>query len=254
MKKKYGLALGSGGAKGIVHIGALQALEEEGIKFNMVSGTSIGSIIAGMYALNYSAREMISVIEEMGLNNAKWLIEMKLKGISLTDKLKDVLGERSFDDLKIPYRAVATDMDSGEEVIVKTGDLCLAMAASSAIPPAFKPVTVDGKRLVDGAFTNSIPCDVVKKMGADYILGVDLSADNPMNFSAIKVLSHFYKEHKIQKKSRSYNGYRFANVIIAPDLKKYNMFGVSKSTSLFEIGYMLVKNNIGLIKEKLKFH
>ena len=79
MKRKYGLALGSGGAKGIVHIGALQALYEEKITFSCVSGTSIGSIIAGMYALGYTAREMIGVIEEMNLNKPKWLLDMKLK-------------------------------------------------------------------------------------------------------------------------------------------------------------------------------
>lgn len=254
MKRKYGLALGSGGAKGIVHIGALQALYEEGITFSCVSGTSIGSIIAGMYALGYTAREMIGVIEEMNLNKTKWLIDMKLKGISLADQLKDIIGEKTFDDLKIPYRAVATNIDTGEEEVISKGDLCLAMAASSAIPPMFKPVEFDGKRLVDGAFTNSIPADVCKKMGADYILGIDLSADNPMNFAALSVLNHFYKDNKIKKRSRSYNGYRFANVIIAPDLRKYNMFAVQNSDVLFDIGYTLVKNNINFIKERLKFH
>ena len=254
MKRKYGLALGSGGAKGIVHIGALQALYEEGLNFSFVSGTSIGSIIAGMYALGYTAREMIGVIEEMGLNKTKWLLDMKLKGVSLTDKLKDILGDKTFDDLKIPYRAVATNIDTGEEVVIDKGDLCLAMAASSAMPPVFKPVIIDGKRLVDGAFINSIPADVCKKMGADYVLGIDLSANNPMNFTALSVLNRFYKDNKIEKRSRSYNGYRFASVIIAPDLRKYNMLAVQNSEVLFDIGYTLVKNNINFIKERLKFH
>lgn len=254
MKRKLGLALGSGGAKGIVHIGALQALNEEKINFDFVTGTSIGSIIAGMYALNYSAREMMGVFEEMKFNKSSWLISMKLKSISLTDKLKEVLGERTFDDLKTPYKAVATDIDTGEEVIIDKGDLCLAMAASSAIPPAFSPVVIDGKRLIDGAFVNSIPADVCKKMGANYVLGIDLSGENPMNFSAISVLNCFYKEHKVKKGSRSYNGYRFADVIIAPDLRKYTIFNMGNSKVLFDIGYTLVKNNINFIKEKLKLH
>ncbi len=254
MRKKYGLALGSGGAKGIVHIGALQALSEEGVNFDVVTGTSIGSIIAGMYALNYSAREMISVIEEMNFTKSSWLIGMKFKGVSLEDKLKEVLGEKTFNDLKIPYKAIATNMDTGEEVIIDKGDLCLAMAASSAIPPAFKPVEIDGKRLIDGAFINSIPADVCKKMGANYVLGIDLSGENPMNFSAINILNLFYKDHKIKKGSRSYNGYRFADVIIAPDLRKYKIFNMGNSKVLFDIGYTLVKNNINFIKERLKFH
>lgn len=254
MRKRYGLALGSGGAKGVVHIGALQALHEEGIKFDVTAGTSIGSIVAGMYALNYSAREMINVIEEMSFTKSGWLISMKFKNLSLEDKLKEVLGEKSFSDLKIPYKAVATDVDTGEEVVIDKGDLCKAMAASSAIPPAFKPVIIDGRRLIDGAFTNSIPADVCKKMGANYVLGIDLSGENPMNFSAVSVLNLFYKEHKIKKGSRSYNGYRFADVIIAPDLRKYKLFNMGNSKVLFDIGYTLVKNNINFIKERLKLH
>ncbi|MBO5926940.1 MAG: patatin-like phospholipase family protein [Clostridia bacterium] len=251
MKKKYGIALGSGGAKGIVHIGALQALSEEKISFDLVAGTSIGSIVGGMYALGYTAREMIGVIEEMGLNKLWWLAKMKISSTSLEDKLEDILGERDFKDLKKPFSAVTTDLDSGEEVVIKNGNLISAISASCAIPPVFKPIIIDGKRLVDGAFVNSIPADVCKKMGADYILGIDLSPENPMNFSAIKVLQGFYKNHKIKKRSRSYNGYRFADVIIAPDLKKFNMLKVSKSKELFDVGYTLVKNNISFIKEKL---
>ncbi len=251
MRKKYGLALGSGGAKGIVHIGALQALEEEKIKFNYISGTSIGSIVGGMYALGYTAREMISVIEEMQINKPKWLLNLKFNNLSLEDRLKDILGERTFSELKIPFSAVATDMDTGEEIILNSGDLCKAMSASSAIPPAFKPIIIDDKRLVDGAFKNSIPADVCKKMGADFVLGIDLSPENPMNYSSLKVLNSFYK-NKIEKCSRSYNGYKFADVMLAPDLRKYNMLGVWKTKDLFDIGYTIIKDNILTIKEKLK--
>lgn len=251
MKKKLGLALGSGGAKGIVHIGALQALEEEGIKFDIVSGTSIGSIIAGTYALGYTAREMIGIVNELGMQKLRFIFNMKFKGISLENSLKDLLGEKTFNDLKIPYSAVATNLDTGLEEIINKGDLCLAMAASSAIPPAFKPVIIDGKRLVDGAFINSIPADVCKKMGANYVLGIDLSADRPMNFSALKVLNHLKLTHSVKKCSRSYNGYRFADVIIAPDLTKYNLASVGKSEDLFDIGYTLVKKNSTEIKRKL---
>lgn len=252
MRKKYGLALGSGGAKGIVHIGALQAFEEEKIAFDVVAGTSIGSIIGGMYALGYTAREMISVIEEMQLNKPKWLLSFKLKNLSLEDKLKDILGERTFKELKVPFCAVATDIDTGEEVDISSGDLCKAMSASSAIPPAFKPIIYDGKRLIDGAFKNSIPSNVCKNMGANFILGIDLSPENPMNYSALKVLNTIYKSNKIEKCSRSYNGYKYADIILAPDLRKFNMLGVWKTKDLFDIGYSLVKDNVSFIKQKLK--
>ncbi len=251
MKKVLGLALGSGGAKGIVHIGALQALEEENIKFKVVTGSSIGSIIAGMYALGYSSREMIGLINEMGLNKLKFILGVKFKNQPLQDVLKNLLGEVTFNDLLVPYSAVATNLDTGKEEIINKGDLCLAMAASSAIPPAFNPVIIDGKRLVDGAFLNSIPADVCKNMGANYVLGIDLSADRPMNFSALKVLKGLKVNHSVKKCSRSYNGYKYADIIIAPDLTKFHLASVSKSDVLFDIGYTLVKNNISKIKEKL---
>ena len=129
---KYGLALGSGGAKGIVHIGALQALEEEKIKFDIVAGTSIGSIVGGMYALGYSAREMINVVEEMQLNKPKFLLDLKFKNLSLAGRLKEVLGERTFSDLKMPFCAVATDIDTGEEVHLKV-EICVLQCLRQAL-------------------------------------------------------------------------------------------------------------------------
>ena len=249
--KKLGLALGSGGAQGLVHIGVLQALEEEKIDFDYLSGTSIGSVIAGMYALGYSAREMLGIFEEMHFNSFKWYIDSKINKVPLNVIIENLIGERSFKDLKKPYKAVATDLDSGEEVVIDSGDLCLAMAISCSIPPVFGAIKYQNKRLVDGAFVNSIPADVCKEMGAKRILGVDLSADRPMNFTSLKVLKGVYRKTGVKKCSRSYNGYRFADVIIAPDLSKYSLSSIKSSKVLFDIGYDLVKNNIKFIKEKL---
>lgn len=250
-KNKLGLALGSGGAKGLVHVGVLQALEEEKIEFDVLSGTSIGSVIAGMYALGYTAREMFGIFNEMGFGSFKWIFDSKIKRKPLNEILQNVIGEKDFSHLKKPYKAIATDVDSGEEVIIDKGDLCLAMAISCSIPPIFNAISYNGKRLIDGAFINSIPADVCKEMGAKYILGVDLSSDNPMNFSSLKILKNFYRKTGIKRCSRSYNGYRFADVIIAPDLTKYNLSSIKSSQELFDIGYDLIKNNITLIRQKL---
>ena len=250
-KKKYGLALGSGGAKGVVHIGCLQAFQEEKISFDITCGSSIGSVIAGMYALGYSAREMSLFLKEMDLLNSKWILNAKFKGVYLNNILESVLGERDFSELKKPYKAIATDLNSGEEVVVSSGDLCLAMAASCAIPPAFNPIKIGDRLLIDGAFVNSIPADECKKMGADYVLGIDLSADRPMNYTSVNFLNKFYKGHGVKRCSRSYNGYRYADLILAPDLSKYTIMGTKNSEKLFEIGYELVKSNLKTIKEKL---
>lgn len=250
MRKKLGLALGSGGAKGIVHIGALQALKEENILFDVVSGTSIGSIVGAMYSLGYTAREMISVFEEMGIGKISFFTSMKFKGESLSSRLKNIIGDRSFSDLKLPFRAVATNLKTGEEEVLSSGDLCLALSASCAIPPAFPPVIIEDKMLVDGAFVNAIPASVCYKMGAKYILGIDLGSHNPTNYKTLKVLNTFYKNN-IKKCNRNFLGYKYSNIILAPDLTNYNLASIKSSLKLFDTGYEIVKNNLSKIKEKL---
>ncbi len=252
-KLKCGLALGSGGAKGIVHIGALQAFNDEKINFDVVCGTSIGSVIAGMYALGFSAREMSLYLKEMDLLSSKWIINARLKGVDLCGIIENVLGERDFSELKKPYRAIATNLTSGEEVVISSGNLCLAMSASCAIPPAFKPVKIENQLLIDGAFVNSIPALECKNMGANYVLGIDLSAENPMNYNGLKVLNKLYPKNGVKRCSRSYSGYKNADLILAPDLTKYTIMSLKNSDKLFDIGYQLVKDNINIIKEKLHF-
>ncbi len=251
MKKNViGLTLGGGGAKGYFHVGVLSALQDKNIKFQAVSGTSIGSIVGAMYALGYSPKDMCALIKEMGITKPSFMLSMKLKNVPLKKVIERVLGERNFSELKMPFIAVATNLDTGAEERISSGDLCLALSASSTIPPAYKYVNLFGKRLVDGGFTNSVPVNAVKELGAKKVLAVDLSAHIPMNYKSLKILDKVYPFHNVKRgwRSREKN---VADILLEPDLSDYSMLSFKRFDTLYELGYETVIKNITEIKKKL---
>ena len=161
MKKVLGLSLGSGGAKGVAHIGALAAFSEAGVKFDIVGGTSIGSVMAALYALGYTPREMLMIIKETGFCKTSTFLDFKFRKKSLKKFLDYAIGDRTFNDLKIPYFCVAADLYSGEQVVLTEGDLNSALAASCAIPPIFSAVEIGGRFLVDGALKASGTVEII---------------------------------------------------------------------------------------------
>ncbi|MBI3638610.1 patatin-like phospholipase family protein [Candidatus Wolfebacteria bacterium] len=182
-KLKVGLALGGGGAKGLAHIGVIKALEAAGIKIDFISGTSMGSLIGGFYAATGDVR----VLEELFLKLKKGDIFpmskllRKRDGNLFRDKSiielleADIKGVK-IKDCKIPFAAVATDVKNGEDVIIKKGSLTDAIRASSALPVVFAPVSMGGKLLMDGGFSNPVPADVCRDMGAEIVIAVDVSS------------------------------------------------------------------------------
>lgn len=213
-RPKIGLALGGGGAKGSAHIGVLRVLEEHNIPIDYIAGTSIGSVVGGMYASGltvdeiqrimletpwadgYSDRiprenlpwrakqqsDQFNIPLEMGIDNKQ--IKMPsglLYGQTATKLLREALGEQpifeSFDNLAIPYRAIATDLANYKAIIIDSGSLITAMRASSSVPGALAPEIIDGLLLVDGGITKNLPVDVVRDMGADIIIAVDIGSD-----------------------------------------------------------------------------
>ncbi len=249
-KPKLGLALGSGGAKGAAHLGALKAFEEENIKFDMVSGTSIGSIVGAMYALNYSVEDMVKILETYDLTDRINLLKMTLKKDSLETTLENVFGDKTFSDTLLPFRAIACDINSGEEVVMSTGTLYKALAASSAIPPVFKPVHRMGRKLVDGAFINAVPSDAVKKLGADVVVSVALH-DYESNDNIKKYVDLLYRGNGIAEGSR-FNGLKDSDFTLYPPLDKFSSASVTSFNEMFDIGYETAKANMEAIKKIIK--
>ena len=173
---KIGLVLGGGGAKGAAEIGVLKYIEEAGVHIDYIVGTSIGSIIGGLYSVGYRSQQLDSLFVNTDWEN------IFSESIAGTQQISNVFSNLlnlpdsvDFDSLPIPYRCVATDIINTEEVILQRGNLARAMRASMSIPGAFKPVKWEGKLLVDGGMMNNLPVDIAKKMGADIIIAIDLT-------------------------------------------------------------------------------
>lgn len=250
-KKTLGLSLGGGGAKGGVHLGALRAFEEEGIEFDVVSGTSIGSIIGGMYARGLSWREIEAVISSAGLNDLKNLIFTRLAGGGIDEIIALATGTLEFSDLKKPFACVAVDLFSGEERVFKEGNLIKAMGASSAIAPYFRAVTIDGRQYVDGAYRNIIPCDAAVGLGADYVVGIDLSMRRETTARGKRFLDDMYPNNNVPIVNPTEAGYKACDFMLAPDLAEFSSTSFNAVGEMFDIGYFTTKENIPAIKRDL---
>jgi NTE family protein len=180
-KKKYGLALGAGGIKGFVHIGVIKALEELDIEITHIGGSSIGSLIGGMYAiwrdinkvedtvLKYDRKKLFSLFSgDIGLLNGVF------KGDSFIEELDNLVGNASISDCLIPYVAVSVDILTGEKIYHTTGLLKDAIRASCSLPFAFKPYELGGRVLVDGGLAESVPVLAIESIGAKRVLGVNI--------------------------------------------------------------------------------
>jgi len=179
-RKTIGLALGSGGVRGLAHVGVLKALEENNIKIDYIAGSSVGAWVGAHYTLYQD----IDTLKEftIGKRKEKMLSFLDasfsgglIKGKKLEKMLNSWLNKGNFSDLKIPLSIVATDLIKAESVIFNTGSLALAARASMAIPGYFKPIVWEDKILVDGGLTNPVPDDIVKQMGADIVISVNLN-------------------------------------------------------------------------------
>jgi NTE family protein len=212
-RPKIGLVLSGGGARGGAHVGILKALEEMNVPVDYIAGTSMGAIIGGLYASGYSAAEVEAILIEtdwrkgltdkparrdrtmrkkdlerqflipfrVGFNNGSFQLPLGLIEGQHLDQifhrvLLPVVGITNFDKLPIPFRAVATDLVTGEEVILSAGSLPDALRASMSVPGVFAPVRIGEKLLIDGGMSNNLPVSVVRAMGADLVIAVDISS------------------------------------------------------------------------------
>lgn len=245
---KTGLALGSGGAKGYAELGALYALEKNGIQFDMVAGTSIGSIIGAFYAAGYSSTDISELLKNVNVGEIKNLFMIKMDTLGLFNVIDRTIGELNIEELKKPFRTVATELDTGKKRVIKSGSVAEALCASSSYPPFFKPVTVDGVKLIDGAFTDSVPADLLRDMGADFVLGIDLSSHQK---SSGGLLSMIFPEFKGGVEEPWKEGYENSDIMLHPDLSEYKSVSFNMGREMFDIGYDCAYSHIEEIKRKI---
>ena len=244
---KIGLALGSGGAKGIAHLGALKAFEEEGISFDVVAGTSIGSIVGALYAKGYSSEDMKSLLGEIMLGDVQTSLMFAIGMIDLVEFINKFTGGAHFSDLKKPFKAVAVDMEEGKEIVLDEGELAPALAASSAILP-FHPIRLNGRRLIDGAFLNYVPSDVVKDMGADVVIAINLGKGVETNQGIKRALDEFYPSNNVPLVDRSKQCYKYSDLVLEPDLSQYSSSSLRSLDQMYQIGYETARLKIQEIK------
>jgi NTE family protein len=180
-RKRVGLALGSGGARGWAHLGVLQALNERGIEIEFVAGTSMGAVVGAFCAARRldTLRELAENLDWRKLRSFFWEVSLSRSGLTDGNKLlaetKKLLEVGQFRELHLPFRAVATDLNTGAEVVLSAGSLLPALRASISIPGLFSPVWSGRRLLVDGGLVNPVPVNVVRDMGAQIVIAVDVS-------------------------------------------------------------------------------
>lgn len=253
--KKVGLALGGGGAKGLAHIGVIRVLEEAGIEISFIAGTSMGALVGGWYAATKNIGELENLflrVRHKDIFSMTHMIRKKETGIfrndSVTRVLEDALKGIKINECKIPFAALATDVKNGEQVILDSGNLEKAIQASTALPIVFKPIEIDGKTLMDGGFVNPVPADVVREMGAECVIAVDVSSKwtdfSEMEFGPTHIYSVIPKalsviEYQIAKKVLLK-----ADIVLCPPVISYHWHNFESAKDIMDIGETEARNSL----------
>lgn len=244
-QKKLGLALSGGGALGFAHIGAIQALEEHGIKPDYISGSSMGAIIGVIYCAGYTPTEIMKVIKDEKLYKLEKLmspkISLKRQGLSshatLRTTLQEMLPHDCFDSLKIPFTVCVTNITSGKSEYYFSGKgLINWVVASASIPGVFEPVFVNDTAYVDGGVLNNLPAEILHNKGCDYIIGVDVLPFLPVEKKSILDITLW--SIRLMQHSNTQNGIKYCNWLIESNaIEKYNEFEFDKYKEIYQYGY-----------------
>lgn len=178
VKLRIGLALGGGAAKGFAHIGVIKMLEASGIHPDVVAGTSAGSVVGALYAGGMDAFALQQVafgLDEAKIRDVRLFSGGLVQGQALQDYVDRLVGKRPIEQLKLPFAAVATRLETGERVVFVNGDTGQAVRASSSIPGVFEPTEIGGEHYVDGGVVSPVPVDAARQLGADFVIAVDIS-------------------------------------------------------------------------------
>jgi NTE family protein len=217
---RIGLALGGGAARGFAHIGVIQVLEENGIRPDLVAGTSAGSVVAALYASGKSGAELGALAESMDESAfADWSFPGRglIRGEALARYVRDHTGGRSIEQMRVPLGIVATDLDNGQPILFQVGDPGVAVRASSAVPAVFQPVRIGTREYVDGGLVSPVPVRFARQMGADLVIAVDISAvpDGNATGDPMRMLLQTFS---IMGRSINHFELRDADVLLRPRL------------------------------------
>lgn len=197
-RKKLGIALGGGAAKGLAHIGVLKVLDDIGLKPDVITGTSMGSLIGAMYAAGRKPDEIEDIAKSIDKKEALKLFSITLNGAGfidgrkITQLLSTIIKTKNIEDMPIPFGCTACNIINGKEILFTKGNVIESVRSSISIPGIFSPVEKDGHALVDGGLVNPVPVDLAREMGADIVIAVNVlnvpkTEHASVEFSAIAV-------------------------------------------------------------------
>lgn len=251
------LVLGSGGARGYAHIGAIEVLEQAGIQPDMIVGTSAGSIVGSIYASGKPAIELRNIALSMKANDVRDF-RIDLKGFFDGKKVEDYVNLQvdnvPLQDLKIPMFVVATDLKEGKKVVFNYGNTGQAVRASVAIPSMFIPTMIEEKEYVDGGLVSPVPVDVARELGADIVIAIDILAQ-PIHTETTNVWGLFNQNINIMQKRLAFEELKHADVVIQPDLReKGHIFDVRGRTMTMEAGIEAARGKLLEIEQVYQKH
>ncbi|MCK5061979.1 patatin-like phospholipase family protein [Candidatus Parcubacteria bacterium] len=235
-KFKIGLALGSGGAKGLAHIGVIKVLEKNNIPIDYIAGTSIGALVGAYYAAYKDVDKLEKVALSSNWRTALSILDPTLsggfvKGNKVESLIKGWFNGSSFDDLKIPLTIIATDLISGQEIDIASGDLTKAVRASLSVPFIFQPIKYNDYLLADGGLSNPLPDDIARKMGADIVIAVNLDNkffNNDLNEDNLSISKTGIRAINVIRYHFAQNCLKSGDVVIEPKVGEIGLVGWNK--------------------------
>lgn len=263
MSKTLGLALGSGGSRGVAHAGFLLALEEEGIKPDFIAGCSMGAVVGGCYASGMTAKEIkksLLAVKMRDIVDVSPAVISKmsiLRGRKMLNLLIKHLRVQNLEEMPIPFRCVATELYSGKLHVFTEGNCAKAIQASSSIPTVFRPVKIDDKMFVDGGCLCRVPVKTVKEMGADVVVAVDVLTNTSLPVDDVHnivnmVLRVFDIMDAHQTEQRKQLEKDLCDLWIEPEMSGMSQYVIKDLDKAFAEGYEAGKANIQKIKDLLK--
>lgn len=267
--RKIGLALSGGAARGLAHVGVLAVLQQEGIPIDMIAGTSAGAVMGSIYAWNQDTEIMKKQALDTEWKKMGIMVDPSfprngfIKGRKIKKLISSFIPENiRFRDLHIPLACVATDIDTGEEIVIDKGLVLDALRATISIPGIFTVVKREGRYLVDGGLTTPVPVSVVKSMGADFVIAVNVNPDVTGRMG--KTYRHRVEANKepnifqvmmqsiyITTHSLALNNMADADIVIEPDLAYIGASEFQKAPELLELGEQAAREAVPEIKRKL---
>ena len=252
---KLGLALGGGAARGFAHIGVIQVLEENGIQPDMVVGTSAGSLVAAFYASGKTGAQLQWLADSMDESQlTDWTVPFfsrgMLRGEALGRYVNSQLNGAKIEDLKMPLGIVATDLQTGDGILFRRGDIATAVRASSAVPSVFEPVRIGNKDYVDGGLVSPVPVRSARQMGADIVIAVDISS-RPEDAKTSDMLKVLLQTFSIMGKSISQLEMAQAEVVVRPALPDVGSAEFTARQKSIEAGRAAMKMALPALKAAL---